>query len=210
MRRLLMFLVFCLVIGSCASCFNQGISKTYVDFSSFVQYESSVRIGVLCEGQFIGAGSGFIVGPRKIITAAHMLACDDAVFLIKYRHGNEIKETYAIKDTVDDYIDAMSLMTWNELPIKARVSREKPLVGDVVCSIGGGSIEVGWIKKCGYVAYFDEESIISSLPTVPGNSGSPLYDKHGYVVGMVVAGSWGVSAERYSLALTSSAWKSLL
>lgn len=209
MRRLIALLMFCLIIGSCTSC-SRGVRDTYVDFSAWNQYESSVRIAVVCNGFPIGAGSGFVVAERKIITAGHLKACESPVYVIKYRENNIIKETFAVVDKTLDDVDVMSLKTWDDIPVKANVKNKKVLVGDKVCSIGGGTITYGWIKKCGYVSQFTNNDIIISINTVPGNSGSPLYNSDGFVVAVIVAGQWFDYEEKIGFAIPVSVWKELL
>lgn len=211
MSRLAVLLLIFVMIGGCVSCVRRlPVDNIYKSATDRMEYASSVRIDVICENMREVFGTGVVISNHKVITAKHVIECNPVLIGVVYREGNIIKTVQAYILEKSPTVDVASLFTEVELPTRAVPDTEKPLVGEEVCSIGGGDIGTGWIKKCGYVFYFDDTNIFSSVNTVPGNSGSPLYDEDGYLVGIVVMGNWREGEEKYSGAIPTSAWKDLI
>lgn len=208
MRGLIQLLVMSLIAFGCVKPVNKGVYYTYQDQ---IEFGSAVRIAAICQNGGLVSGSGVAVSDHKVITAKHLIInCHPDVFYIFMRENNKVKQIEATLGDLVSGVDVMSLITEEKLLHVAPIKFDSPLVGEEVCSIGGGGLDNGWIKKCGYVAYFDENGWIASIPAVPGNSGSPVYDYAGRIVGILVQGSWGEGREKYANSVPVKAWKELL
>ena len=165
-------------------------------------------LGICKEGGQV-AGSGFVINNHHIITAGHLLtACETGgEFIVTVRDGKDSHMYSATVAEIVEEADAMKLYVEEKLPPSVVVSKDLVLVGQEVCSISGYSV---WLKKCGYVSIVESDVILAGIPVVPGNSGSPLYNYKGEVVGIVVAGNWNLTKEKYVLAVPVSEWKALL
>ena len=134
-------------------------------------------------------GSGFVISDDLIITNSHVVGASNSV-TVKLDSGIEVLgkvvATNAPRDVALIKLDA-------SLPFHFNVRRELPSVGEEVYALGSPLDESlkSTLSK-GIVSAFREENkmnyIQSDVNVVPGNSGGPLIDKSGKVIGITVSG----------------------
>ena len=149
------------------------------------QYQRTAFITVVCDG--IGVGSGVVIAPDYVLTAAHVVDCEDGLMVV----------------ATETYDGLATVVTRNS---------ERDLAKLYVPGIRGPSVEIGPApspgdtvclspayprrdRKCGEV-YFERgdgpnNRIRFSAKVEPGNSGSGLYDSDGRLVGIVTQYEYG-------------------
>jgi S1-C subfamily serine protease len=130
-------------------------------------------------------GSGVITGRHTILTASHVVHCDGEVRLfVRTLEGDRLKAHTVVEA---GEFDLAKLETEEELPPAPQFLIGKPPKrGDVVCHEAAAPIR---IRTCGAVKRTAREpsdrDIWHSADTIQGNSGGPLFDAKGYLVGIV-------------------------
>lgn len=210
MRRILL-IVSCLAFlsSSCGTLLQTPGAKIPA------QYSGTYKIGVVCSDGKAYTGTGFAVSDRQIITARHVVECDgDAKpVVIGVMSANDEKMTEVVEDAFpkSDAVDAVRLVVAGSghpfTPLPVRTTRPKR--GDVVCSIGANYQNMP-MRKCGYVGLVTDDFAGVSVHCVPGNSGGPVFDSEGYVVGIVVRGRWDSDSEFVMLMQLSASWEDLI
>jgi putative serine protease PepD len=180
--------------------------------------EGVVRISVdTCDGA--GSGSGFVVGPRLVATAAHVVDGASAIELQPEKGlpiaarvvGSDDDEDLALLRTESD-LDArtLSFATGADAEIGDRViALGYPL--DLAFTATQGAITGEdrdlEVEGTNYTGLFQTDAAVN-----PGNSGGAMIDSSGKVVGVVVAGydgsdniGFGVPASRARVVL--SGWE---
>ena len=140
--------------------------------------------------RLIGTGTGFLINKNFVVTAEHVLQDCNAVSI---RHGHkEIKAKTVARDTSND-LGLIRLQKPIGTPAKLRGGKRirlgemvanygYPLFGQLSTSatITGGNINnLSGAGNDSTVLQFD-------APTQPGNSGGPLLDSSGNVVGVAI------------------------
>lgn len=124
-----------------------------------------------------GRGSAVAVSPDQVLTAYHVVDnCPDPVILV----GEELAEVELVAPKAD--VARLRLLTGRFHGPFARAGK-LPEAGDEVCLVP--SVPHA-ITECGMVVEAGDGRIEYSALTVPGNSGSGLYDRAGSLVGVVV------------------------
>lgn len=136
-----------------------------------------------------GHGSGFIISENLILTNHHVVGESNSV-TVKFDSGLEVVGKVVASNSGRDVavvkVDA-------KLPKHFKVSRNSPSVGSEVYAIGSPLDEkfASTMTK-GIISGYREENnktlIQSDVSIRPGNSGGPLVDKSGHVVGIAVSG----------------------
>ena len=197
----------CLLIGGCY--FNLGaIPGITVEQKLNINttYDSVVKILAKdIYGNEALSGSGFAINKNQIMTAGHV--CRG---IIEYQNQNTItKEIYINfyapdKETILESSGAMVLKIdeTNDIcilykqshgiaPVKFVKNYSSVKVHSTVFIVGA-PLGVFATSYAGHVVIKDDNSInhflIVSAPAAPGNSGSPVFNNEGLVVGMLVAG----------------------
>jgi len=146
------------------------------------QLDSAVAIFVSCESGRFGFGSGVIVGPNKVMTAAHVVKCPGRYLVMV--DGLESETIYEGKKAYSDSRTDLALLETVERLPYTPVSIHTVSPGKRVCTV---PMAPRADRRCG------ESSLRSRLPgnlrhdiiTEPGNSGSGVYDMGGHLVGIV-------------------------
>jgi len=180
-------LVFLLGVVANISCAHQSplVSRSVAE-----RYSAAVRIGVTCLGEdgsiMSGGGSGVIVSPTVVLTAAHVADMPDALcsFSVSRYDGRERSMRV---ERVDHKLDLarLVLMSGQEPFVYSPVSfGPKPLIGSTVCAAPAWP---SFKHKCGEVQPYAEAPGNLQMDVViePGNSGSGVYDGAGRLVGIV-------------------------
>ena len=166
-----------------------------------------------------GTGTGFLVGPRHVVTVEHVVA-DHARIDVKQRGKRVARATVIGQDPARD----LALLRLDK-PVAGHrfaFAQKAPRLGDEVAALGfplgypltltkgtvsgvGRTIEIEDVKRRGMIQ--------TDTALNPGNSGGPLLSSTGDVVGLVDAGD--TSAEGISFAVSGkiaaplvSAWRS--
>ncbi len=136
-----------------------------------------------------GHGSGFVISDNLILSNHHVVGESDSV-TVKFNNGlqviGKVIASNSGRDVAIVKVDAM-------LPRHFRLSRVAPPIGSDAYAIGSPLDEKlhSTITR-GIISGFREENkkilIQSDVNIRPGNSGGPLVDKTGAVVGIAVSG----------------------
>ena len=136
-----------------------------------------------------GHGSGFVISENLILTNHHVVGESDSI-TVKFNNGlqviGKVIASNSGRDVAVVKVDAM-------LPKYFRLSRIAPPIGADVYAIGSpideqyhSTVSRGIIS--GYREEQNKTFIQSDVNIRPGNSGGPLVDKTGAVVGIAVSG----------------------
>lgn len=130
--------------------------------------------------------SGFVIKASYLITAKHC---------VKYRTSvtahfeNTLYGTFSVvskgnNDTTHDWV-LLKGDTGKVLP--TTLSQNQPSFGDLCYQIGyGDTNEIGQhLTQCYVLGDFGDGYFRLAANFVPGDSGSPIFDNKGYVIGMV-------------------------
>ena len=137
------------------------------------------------------SGTGFFVAPNRVVTNNHVVnGCTKAI-QVRYPERASYTATISGQDATNDLV---SLRT--EMPHLSVASfRFQPLLGEAVATYGfpysdilspTGNFTLGNITALSGMKD-DTRLLQTSTPIQPGNSGGPLLDMSGRVIGVVVA-----------------------
>jgi S1-C subfamily serine protease len=154
-------------------------------------------------------GSGFVVGKGLVATNAHVVAGINSPQVVD-RNGTHAATTIWFDPDLDFAVLRTSNLAGSKLPLKTTIASRGEAAG-VLGYPGGGGF------KAGQAAILDEFTAIGrniynegrttrdvysvQAMVVPGNSGGPLVDAHGYVIGVIFATSTSYSNVGYALTL---------
>jgi S1-C subfamily serine protease len=148
-----------------------------------------LRYGVVTVEGEVGHGSGFIVDPAGIIlTNQHVIRSSKEV---RVRFGPDRKVQAIIlhadpqKDIAALWVNLDMFPEFAVLPFAKSTEGEAPVVeGEHVLAIGS-PLSQRKIFTVGIVSKVEDRAIISDINVNPGNSGGPLINSLGEVVGLV-------------------------
>lgn len=150
-----------------------------------IQAHSKVPVGKT----FNMGGTGFLIDPKGyIITNAHVLKGSGAIGV------NNKNEEYNLKIVYIDPEKDLAILKINDEDYKAAhfqpfiIKKTNPSLGEEVYTLGYPRDEI--VYNMGYVSAKtgfdgDTSSFQISLPANPGNSGGPVFNKYGEVVGIL-------------------------
>ena len=175
----------------------------------------TLRIRNISCGQ-AAVGSGFALGPRMLITNRHVIA--GAAALQADTWDGQTIDLDVSQARTGLLVDIGVIDVAQPLPVVATTGPEPP-VGSPVTAVGyplGGALTITHGKVLAYLdgntlpaeSAFDGRVMEVSAPVKHGNSGGPLLDSRGRVVGVVFAARPGVtytasSGTTYVLPLSS-------
>mgnify|MGYP002819471438 FL=1 len=168
------------IVGSADSCTSNPDSAACEEIGS--RPESGLRL--------IGTGTGFVINPDYVVTADHVLEGCNQVAIV-HAHQKTVVQTVA-RDRSNDlgllrldkaFLHTAKLRGGSSIRLGERVSNYGyPLFGDISTS---ATITEGNINNLSGVGN-DSTVMQFDAPTQPGNSGGPLLDSSGNVVGVVI------------------------
>lgn len=147
---------------------------------------SSAVVTVFAGG---GHGSGFVISDDLILTNNHVVGASNSVNIQLDSDIEVIGKVIASNSSRDVALVKLDV----SLPTHFKLRQELPNIGEEVYALGSPldeSLKSSLSK--GIVSAFREENklnyIQSDVNVVSGNSGGPLIDKNGNVVGITVSG----------------------
>ena len=139
-------------------------------------------------GDALGFGTGFFVGPNKVVTNFHVI--DDASFVtIKVLNSGKVYEVTTVDGHSIENDLAILLVDGFEKPLS--ITDVLPRVGDTVYVNGNpkgltGTFSSGIVSAIRGEA--DTTRIQITAPISPGSSGSPVMNSRGEVIGVASSG----------------------
>lgn len=131
------------------------------------------------------SGSGVNIGNRTILTAAHVIG-DFKSVVVKPEGGPVLVGTVLWTDT--DY-DIALLSIPNDMPssfLSCRTAELREHIEIVGNPMGQEFVHLfGQVAKAQQNGNKGEDYFYFGAPIAPGNSGGPVFDKYGYVIGIV-------------------------
>jgi len=162
-----------------------------VSSGSLEKRAARIRRAVVVVGSGLGHGSGFFITPTRLLTNAHVVQGDPVVPL-KLGDGRETFARVTRRHVARDI--ALLEVTpdgYSSLPIRQRA----PRLAETVFAVGtplrrslAGSFTRGTVSGFRRQSRTGMELIQADVDIQPGNSGGPLLDRHGNVVGIAVSG----------------------
>lgn len=188
-------------------------SSVYASRLTEHRYKVTMRLEKFCpKGQFF-YGTGVIVSSDKVITAKHIVECPDggdSVYIVGHRSdGKKVKLKPYWKAGYHD-VAVLHATSWLNGPRRAKVDlgehaiidRTKLKIGDWLCYVGGGARVQVVLTKCGEVYESSPLEFAVGLHVFGGNSGGPLFNKEGKLVG-IMYGKHEEDLEGYAVPITA-------
>lgn len=145
----------------------------------------------------LGWGSGVIIDSNGLIlTAAHVVK-DSNNFLVKVADGNSVLGEIVYVDPNKDF--AFIDIDYNDLTPSV-FAADNPKVGDDIYIIGSpldyplfnvttfGKVSKLDVNDIDYYCWYDTPMLIVDAASWPGNSGGPVFNENGEIIGILVGG----------------------
>ena len=152
---------------------------------------SSVLIYSLKENNMMGSGSGFVVNDYGyVVTNQHVIENALQLYVVD---SNDVQYYAKLVDSDADLDLALLYVEGMTVPAATLADSDKAKLGDTVVAIGcpTGSSDLLSVSN-GIISGFNRSitntnvgMIQTNAPLNPGNSGGPLFDAYGNVVGIV-------------------------
>lgn len=154
-------------------------------------------------------GSGVVV-KQGILTAAHVVSGpqeqpvlgEEDVAVTTFQ-GDMASGQVICKDDVND-LAVLTMPRKYRLKLRADLAKEDLTVGEN-CSVVGCGASIPWSLKYGNIANIVNPWLVLDAQVFPGDSGSPVFNNHGQVSGIVVGVNlvnWGgIPGPAYGLAV---------
>jgi serine protease Do len=135
-------------------------------------------------------GSGVIISDRAVLTNAHVAKSLATKAVVSFLNGEKVEGKVAWMSQTSDV--ALIEVDVPDGYVPARATCEAPSLGQEVVVVGNPMI-VRWSVVYGRVAALtvsygklaEYGSMALDITTAPGNSGSPVFDMNGRLVGLV-------------------------
>lgn len=152
---------------------------------TFLPYSTIGVVSVYYEDGSVGKGTGFLIGPNDVVTAAHVIAQDDVSFFT-FRFPNDITKTYTcnVMSIPQEYYDTQaSEYDWAVFEIDEEVGYTRGYcgwstdisVGNTVRVIGYPDDRPNGLWQAGkQVKQLNTHLMSYDVDTQAGQSGSPV------------------------------------
>lgn len=166
---------------------------------------------VLSSGCGVEAGSAWPLDNDLFVTNAHVVAGGRAVRVIPPGSGDEFAATVVFFDPEVD-VAVLRAPGTRVAPLHVGADPARGATGAVIGYPGGGSLKVVPAAVRGIetargddiyrTATVDRSIEVLAAQVIPGNSGGPVVDQNGTVVGLVFAASTTDGSEGYALSMS--------
>lgn len=181
---------------------GNALAKEYAPTSASIETGAS----------YIASGTGFFIDERGyIVTNFHVIEGANSIDVFINSHNGQ--ETYKAREVISDKSNDISILKIEyrtDVTIPYEISMKHIDVGTSVFAMGypllstlGEEIKTtdGIVSaKSGYQG--DVSTYQISSPIQPGNSGGPLFDKEGYLIGITNAGVPSLQNVGYAIKMT--------
>lgn len=189
---------------------TEGMTPSQIyqkNINSVVAVNSTVRTtenGKVYEG--VSAGSGFVFSSDGFIVTNHHVIEGSTSVHVTFADGTQAQARIIGSDAIND-IALLKIEASNLVPVTIGSSSELR-VGDQVVAIGNALGELSFSLTAGYVSGIDRSistdgSVINMIQTDAsinsGNSGGPLFNSRGEVVGITTAKYSGTTSSGASI-----------
>lgn len=190
---ILVFLGIFTAVATCTGC--QTAPSVVYPRDINAQHAETVAISALCvsaDGHKVSMfqGSGMRLSGTQVLTAGHMAVEPEGsscMWMGEQLNGNSI---LLMPDVVDKARDLATMRSitgkFTTEPLKVSIGAT-PEVGDTICEVSAIPYH---IRRCGEVQLKHTDLpyyIHSTMIVEPGNSGSPVYNLRGELIGVTVA-----------------------
>jgi len=130
-------------------------------------------------------GSGSIVSPTGLVLTNHHVVEDALDGLVKVRaaSGDRYQGTVIATDTTAD-LALVQLATQDRLPTVPLASPDTVQIGEDVCAIGSPFGRSGTLTRGKLTGFRGDGDLQSEILLYPGNSGGPLLNQQGEMIGI--------------------------
>jgi S1-C subfamily serine protease len=194
--------MFC--FNSCAIDHHRPVnvnSKTIYQSAGKLNIYEKTEIDGKEDLKLIGGGSGFAISDKEILTADHVCAATDylnlVIRLVIYHKGEEVVVPYDLMPVKRDKTKDLCILHTYHNPLKpVKIAIQAPQPGDKIFVFGAPGL-VSLMTTEGYygteinIKVTTSEEVpynVISAPAFGGNSGGPIFNEDGEVVGVLTAG----------------------
>jgi V8-like Glu-specific endopeptidase len=196
-----------LLVALIAGCtFNVNLNKNIeASWNPKEAYKSVAKIVAVAPGIGEMSGTGFAIDDKHLITAGHVCIGILEGEQEKITDGNIYGETYDLNmnvvrytglkiEAIDTFND-LCILTWKNHGLQpVKIANDLPDIHSTVYIVGAPLGYAFTINKGELIIkdktfdIFYQHKIIVDADAAPGNSGSPIFNASGSVIGVLVAG----------------------
>ena len=169
------------------------------NYSLLQQKRAAVGVVVQCDkGSWIG--SGVILSNKHIVTAKHVLKCKTGVYTVFIKTYDGVVTEAILDQEVKEDVARLFVSHYD---FRNNVFFSETInVKDIVCAVYPNR---GYKQSCGEVVKKTESKLFINMDVDFGDSGSPVFNADGQVVGIIVARTQGLAE-----AVPVQAWQELI